>query len=113
MATVHLALGSNLGDRRANLDAAVRRLRAEPGVIDQPGFEPRRGAREAPGRRDQEDGAGHHGQDQPDDAALKAFLTERLAGYKVPKIVLWVDAVQRSPAGKQDYRWAKEVAAHA
>ncbi|OYU73732.1 MAG: hypothetical protein CFE32_20060, partial [Alphaproteobacteria bacterium PA3] len=53
------------------------------------------------------------GQDQPDDAALKAFLTERLAGYKVPKIVLWVDAVQRSPAGKQDYRWAKEVAAHA
>jgi 2-amino-4-hydroxy-6-hydroxymethyldihydropteridine diphosphokinase len=32
MPTVHLALGSNLGDRRANLDAAVRRLRAEPGV---------------------------------------------------------------------------------
>ena len=32
MATVHLALGSNLGDRRANLDAAVRRLRAEPAV---------------------------------------------------------------------------------
>ena len=32
MATVHLALGSNLGDRRANLDAVVRRLRAEPGV---------------------------------------------------------------------------------
>lgn len=32
MATVHLALGSNLGDRRANLDAAVRRLRAEPDV---------------------------------------------------------------------------------
>jgi 2-amino-4-hydroxy-6-hydroxymethyldihydropteridine diphosphokinase len=32
MATVHIALGSNLGDRRANLDAAVRRLRAEPGI---------------------------------------------------------------------------------
>ena len=32
MATVHLALGSNLGDRRANLDSAVRRLRAETGV---------------------------------------------------------------------------------
>ena len=32
MATVFLALGSNLGDRRANLDAAVRRLRAEPDV---------------------------------------------------------------------------------
>lgn len=53
------------------------------------------------------------GQERPDDAALKAFLTERLAGYKVPKAVLWVDAVKRSPAGKQDYRWAKEVAATA
>jgi len=32
MATVHIALGCNLGDRRANLDAAVKRLRAEPGI---------------------------------------------------------------------------------
>ena len=32
MALVHLALGSNLGDRRVNLDLAVRRLRAEPGI---------------------------------------------------------------------------------
>lgn len=32
MPTVLIALGSNVGDRRANLDAAVRRLRAEPGV---------------------------------------------------------------------------------
>lgn len=51
------------------------------------------------------------GQERPDDAALKAFLTDRLAGYKVPKAILWVEAVKRSPAGKQDYRWAKEVAA--
>ena len=32
MPTAYLALGSNLGDRRVNLDAAVRRLRAEPGL---------------------------------------------------------------------------------
>ena len=32
MPIVHIALGSNVGDRRANLDAAVRRLRAEPGL---------------------------------------------------------------------------------
>jgi 3-oxoacyl-[acyl-carrier protein] reductase len=32
MATVHISLGSNLGDRRATLDDAIRRLRAEPGV---------------------------------------------------------------------------------
>ncbi|OWK40472.1 2-amino-4-hydroxy-6-hydroxymethyldihydropteridine diphosphokinase [Fimbriiglobus ruber] len=28
----HIALGANLGDRRATLDAAVRRLRSEPGT---------------------------------------------------------------------------------
>src|SRR3954449_12855145 len=32
MARSFLALGSNLGDRQARLDGAVRRLRAEPGV---------------------------------------------------------------------------------
>jgi 2-amino-4-hydroxy-6-hydroxymethyldihydropteridine diphosphokinase len=32
MATVYLALGSNLGDRWVTLATAVRRLRAEPGV---------------------------------------------------------------------------------
>lgn len=45
--------------------------------------------------------------------AIKAFAAERLAGYKVPKALVWVDEVRRSPAGKQDYRWAKEVAASA
>jgi acyl-CoA synthetase (AMP-forming)/AMP-acid ligase II len=44
---------------------------------------------------------------------LKPFLSERLAGYKVPKAMVVVDTVQRSPAGKQDYRWAKQVAASA
>lgn len=32
MSLAYLGLGSNLGDRRAALDAAVRRLRAEPGL---------------------------------------------------------------------------------
>ena len=32
MPLCYLALGSNLGDRWANLSAAVRRLRAEPGL---------------------------------------------------------------------------------
>ncbi len=45
--------------------------------------------------------------------AIKTFAAERLAGYKVPKALVWVDAVRRSPAGKQDYRWAKELAASA
>ena len=33
MAIAYIALGSNLGDRRGFLDSAVRRLRAEPGVL--------------------------------------------------------------------------------
>lgn len=33
-----------------------------------------------------------------------------LAGYKLPRAVYLVEQVQRSPAGKADYRWANEVA---
>jgi fatty-acyl-CoA synthase len=44
---------------------------------------------------------------------IKAFAGDRLAGYKVPKALVWVDEVRRSPAGKQDYRWASEMAADA
>ena len=47
---------------------------------------------------------------QPSFDDLRAFLRDRLAGYKVPKALVWVEAVKRSPAGKQDYRWAKDVA---
>ena len=39
---------------------------------------------------------------------MKSHLLSQLAGYKLPKALVWVDAVKRSPAGKQDYRWAKE-----
>ncbi len=33
-----------------------------------------------------------------------------LAGYKVPRHLVVVDTVERTPAGKPNYRWAKEVA---
>jgi fatty-acyl-CoA synthase len=36
-----------------------------------------------------------------------------LARYKVPKRIVRVDAVKRSPAGKPDYRWALERAQEA
>jgi acyl-CoA synthetase (AMP-forming)/AMP-acid ligase II len=45
---------------------------------------------------------------QADD--IVATVRQRLAGYKVPKAVVFVDAVRRSPAGKADYRWARDVA---
>jgi acyl-CoA synthetase (AMP-forming)/AMP-acid ligase II len=41
--------------------------------------------------------------------ALQAHCRERLAGYKVPRALHLVDAVRRSPAGKPDYRWARDL----
>jgi len=34
-----------------------------------------------------------------------------LAGYKIPRLLVLVDEIKRTPAGKADYRWAKETAA--
>ncbi len=41
---------------------------------------------------------------------LGAHVRAQLAGYKVPRRVVLVDTVERSPAGKADYRWAKQQA---
>ena len=41
---------------------------------------------------------------------LIAFCRDQLAGYKVPRTMVLVDQVERSPAGKADYRWAKRIA---
>jgi 3-oxocholest-4-en-26-oate---CoA ligase len=49
----------------------------------------------------------------PDEDALRAAAASRVARYKLPKAFVFVDSVVRSPAGKADYRWAKEQAAGA
>jgi acyl-CoA synthetase (AMP-forming)/AMP-acid ligase II len=36
-----------------------------------------------------------------------------LAGYKVPRELVVVDTIERSPSGKPDYRWARAAAARA
>ncbi|MDZ4826161.1 MAG: acyl-CoA synthetase [Actinomycetota bacterium] len=41
---------------------------------------------------------------------LSAHARESLAGYKVPRHLVLVDEVERTPAGKPNYRWAKELA---
>jgi fatty-acyl-CoA synthase len=43
-------------------------------------------------------------------ADLLALAAERIARYKLPKDVVFVEQVVRSPAGKADYRWARELA---
>ena len=45
---------------------------------------------------------------RPSLAELDGFVRSEIAGYKVPRSLWLVDEVKRSPAGKPDYRWAKE-----
>jgi fatty-acyl-CoA synthase len=51
---------------------------------------------------------------RPDVAAttdeLRDFAARSLARYKLPKAIMFVDRVVRSPSGKADYRWAKSQA---
>ena len=41
---------------------------------------------------------------------LDAHCRTRIAGYKVPRELHFVDEVARSPSGKPDYTWAKDIA---
>jgi acyl-CoA synthetase (AMP-forming)/AMP-acid ligase II len=41
---------------------------------------------------------------------LDAHCRTKIAGYKVPRELHLVDAIQRQPSGKPDYKWAKTVA---
>jgi acyl-CoA synthetase (AMP-forming)/AMP-acid ligase II len=49
----------------------------------------------------------------PDEQALLAEAATHVARYKLPKSFRFVPEIVRSPAGKADYRWAKEQAANA
>ncbi len=41
---------------------------------------------------------------------LQEHARTQLAGYKVPRALVTVDAIVRSPSGKPDYRWARATA---
>jgi 3-oxocholest-4-en-26-oate---CoA ligase len=45
------------------------------------------------------------------DADLLREAELHVARYKLPKVIVRVDEIQRSPSGKADYRWATDVAA--
>ncbi|GBG38830.1 acyl-CoA synthetase [Mycobacterium montefiorense] len=47
----------------------------------------------------------------PSDEELLDTCQQHIARYKLPKAIIRTSTVQRSPAGKADYRWAKQVAA--
>jgi fatty-acyl-CoA synthase len=45
-----------------------------------------------------------------DEAGLLAEAERHIARYKLPKAFVFVPEIVRSPSGKADYRWAKQVA---
>jgi acyl-CoA synthetase (AMP-forming)/AMP-acid ligase II len=46
----------------------------------------------------------------PSQEELVEFCSRHLARYKLPRAIVFVDEMVRSPAGKADYRWAKATA---
>jgi len=42
--------------------------------------------------------------------SLRETAQQHIARFKLPKQFVFVDAIVRSPAGKADYRWAKQIA---
>jgi fatty-acyl-CoA synthase len=46
----------------------------------------------------------------PDEQSLLAEAEKHIARYKFPKAFVFVPEIVRSPAGKADYRWAKQTA---
>ena len=46
----------------------------------------------------------------PSEQELIEFCAQHLARYKLPRAIVYVDEMVRSPSGKADYRWAKKLA---
>ncbi|GCB52787.1 acyl-CoA synthetase [Streptomyces sp. NL15-2K] len=62
---------------------------------------------------------GHHvaavvqlreGAGRPSLEDIQTHCRARLAGYKIPRRLVVTETIRRSPSGKADYRWAREVA---
>ncbi|KUL47047.1 acyl-CoA synthetase [Streptomyces regalis] len=47
---------------------------------------------------------------RPSLADIQTHCRSHLAGYKIPRQLVITDSIRRSPSGKADYRWAREVA---
>jgi acyl-CoA synthetase (AMP-forming)/AMP-acid ligase II len=45
-----------------------------------------------------------------DEASILREAEKHIARYKLPKSIVFVDEIVRSPSGKADYRWAKQIA---
>ncbi len=45
-----------------------------------------------------------------DTEVLREYVRDRLTGYKVPRVVMVIEKIVRSPSGKPDYPWARSAA---
>ena len=50
------------------------------------------------------------GASEPDLEAIQKACEPHIARYKLPRRLMFVDQIKRSPSGKPDYKWAKEAA---
>ncbi|WP_440713274.1 AMP-binding protein [Gordonia sp. FQ] len=107
---VFLGRGSqciNTGGEKVYAEEVEAALHGHPAVADAlvvPAPDPKYGQRVAAVVQVAEGAA------EPTLAELQEFCRTSLAGYKVPRTVVFVEEVRRTPAGKADYRWAKAAA---
>lgn len=48
--------------------------------------------------------------DAPTLESIQEHCRKLIAGYKMPRKLVFVDKIERAPSGKPDYRWAKDIA---
>ncbi len=96
----------NTGGEKVFAEEVEAALKEHPDVYDVlvVGVEDERWGQRVIGVVQSAPGATANGDDLADHGRTK------LAGYKVPRGWVFVDEIQRSPAGKADYRWAVSVA---
>ena len=107
---VFLGRGSqciNTGGEKVFAEEVEAALHAHPAISDAlvvPAPDPRMGQQVAAVI------ATYPGSDELTLEVVQEHCRRTLAGYKVPRTIVLVDEVKRTPAGKADYRWATTLA---
>ncbi|MGB3697158.1 MAG: AMP-binding protein [Gordonia sp. (in: high G+C Gram-positive bacteria)] len=108
---VFLGRGSqciNTGGEKVYAEEVEGALHAHPAIADAlvvPAPDPKYGQRVAAVASLNE------GFEEPSLEEIQEHCRKTLARYKVPRTVVFVEEVKRTPAGKADYKWAKAAAA--
>lgn len=97
----------NTGGEKVHAEEVESQLKSHPGVYDAlvVGVPDERWGQRVVAIVSPVDGA------HPTVDDVDTHLRGKLASYKIPKSVVVVDEIKRSPSGKADYRWAKDTAA--